>query len=68
MLRSVLLLLAAALMPCMSQTPRTPDLEAQRAAMKKLSFLVGNWSGDGRIFRQACDPVEILGYLSAGTQ
>jgi len=27
------------------QTPRTPNLEAQRAAMKKLDFLVGEWSG-----------------------
>ena len=29
----------------MAQTPQTPNLEAQRAAMKKLDFLVGEWSG-----------------------
>ena len=28
-----------------------PDLEAQRAAMKKLSFLVGKWAGAARILR-----------------
>ena len=28
-----------------------PDIEAQRAAMKKLAFLVGRWSGRVRIFR-----------------
>jgi hypothetical protein len=29
----------------MAQTPRTPDVNAQRAAMKKLGFLIGKWSG-----------------------
>jgi hypothetical protein len=29
----------------MAQTPWTPDVEAQRAAMKKLGFLVGDWFG-----------------------
>ena len=33
----------------MAQQPRTPDLDAQRAAMKKLSFLAGSWSGEARI-------------------
>jgi len=28
---------------CMAQVPRTPDVEAQRAAMKKLGFLIGKW-------------------------
>ncbi len=28
-----------------------PDLVAQRSAMRKLGFLVGKWSGQGRIFR-----------------
>ncbi len=28
----------------MAQSPRAPDVNAQRAAMKKLSFLVGRWS------------------------
>ena len=35
----------------MTQTPRTPDLAAQRAALQKLEFLLGKWSGDGRMFR-----------------
>ena len=29
----------------MAQTTQTPDVEAQRAAMKRLDFLVGEWSG-----------------------
>ena len=29
----------------------TPDLEAQRAAMRKLSFLIGQWDGEGRLLR-----------------
>lgn len=36
---------------CMAQTPRTPDLEVQRAAMKKLGFLVGEWSGEASALR-----------------
>ena len=35
----------------MTQPPRTPDLAAQRAAMQKLDFLSGKWSGEGRMFR-----------------
>ena len=34
-----------------AQTPRTPDTEAQRAAMKKLSFLIGKWTGEASIRR-----------------
>src|SRR5215475_6758200 len=33
----------------MAQLPRNPDLSAQRAAMQKLAFLVGKWSGEARI-------------------
>jgi hypothetical protein len=46
--------LAAALCPvagCLAQPPRTPDLAAQRAAMGKLSFLVGRWSGAASALR-----------------
>lgn len=39
------------------QQPRTPDLEAQRAAMKKLEFLVGKWVGEARMLRAAGEPV-----------
>ena len=35
----------------MAQTPRMPDVEAQRAAMKKLGFLVGEWSGEASALR-----------------
>jgi hypothetical protein len=35
----------------MAQTPRPPDVEAQRAAMKKLGFLVGEWSGEASLLR-----------------
>ena len=31
----------------------------QRSAMKKLSFLVGKWSGDARILRQSGEPLEL---------
>ena len=50
MLRSVLVCMAL-LVPCMAQPPRAPDIEAQRAAMAKLGFLIGKWSGEARIFR-----------------
>jgi hypothetical protein len=33
----------------MTQIPRTPDVEAQRAAMKRLDFLNGKWSGEAKI-------------------
>lgn len=35
----------------MAQTPRTPDIEAQRTAMKRLGFLVGEWSGEASVLR-----------------
>jgi hypothetical protein len=41
--------------PCMAQPPRIPDLESQRAAMKKLGFLAGKWSGEARIMRSTGD-------------
>jgi hypothetical protein len=37
-----------------------PDIEAQRAAMKKLAFLVGKWSGEGRLERRPGEPVTLL--------
>jgi len=33
------------------QPPRAPDVNAQRQAMKKLGFLVGEWAGEGRMLR-----------------
>jgi hypothetical protein len=35
----------------MAQTLRIPDLEAQRTAMRKLGFLVGDWSGEASVLR-----------------
>jgi hypothetical protein len=35
----------------MAQAPQTPNIEAQRAAMKKLDFLVGEWSGQASAAR-----------------
>ena len=36
---------------CMAQPPKTPNVAAQRAAMKKLEFLVGEWSGEASVLR-----------------
>jgi hypothetical protein len=33
----------------MAQLPRNPDLNAQRAAMLELAFLVGKWDGEARL-------------------
>jgi hypothetical protein len=35
----------------MTQPPRIPDLNAQRAAMQKLAFLIGKWRGEARLLR-----------------
>jgi len=43
----------------LTQVPRTPDLAAQRAAMRKLEFLVGHWSGEASIFRGGVKNVEL---------
>jgi hypothetical protein len=44
----------------MTQLPRVPDIEAQRSAMKKLSFLVGRWAGEARLLRGPGEPVELI--------
>jgi hypothetical protein len=53
MARPVIFLAAAFCLAadCPAQAPRTPDLAAQRAAMGKLSFLVGRWSGAASALR-----------------
>jgi len=43
----------------MAQAPRPPDLNAQRAAMKKLNFLVGNWSGEAHVLSSETGPKEL---------
>ena len=44
----------------MAQPPRAPDLEAQRAALKKLDFLVGRWSGEARVLRGTDEPLQLI--------
>jgi hypothetical protein len=44
----------------MTQLPRVPDLAAQREAMKKLDFLVGNWVGEALLLRGPTESVELL--------
>jgi hypothetical protein len=44
----------------MAQPPRVPDIEAQRAALKKLDFLVGMWSGEARVLRGPGEPLELV--------
>jgi hypothetical protein len=56
----LLLAAGALLVPCIAQTLRAPNLEAQRAAMKKLEFLTGNWSGEARVLRGPGEPVEMI--------
>lgn len=53
---SVLAFLVAAVA---QQPPRRPDVNAQRDAMKKLGFLVGRWSGDGRMLRATGEWIDI---------
>ena len=43
----------------MTQPLRMPDVEAQRAAMKQLSFLIGRWAGEARILRGPGETVEL---------
>jgi len=43
----------------MAQPLRAPDIEAQRAAMAKLGFLIGKWSGEARIFRGSGEPLDL---------
>jgi hypothetical protein len=51
----LLLLLGAA---AGQQPPHAPDVDAQRQAMKKLGFLVGEWAGEGRMLRASGDWIE----------
>jgi len=49
----------------LAQTPRPPDVEAQRAAMKRLGFLVGEWSGEASVLRGPGQFVELAQTESA---
>ena len=44
----------------MTVSMRVPDLEAQRAAMKRLSFLVGTWIGEAQVLRAPGQTVQLV--------
>jgi hypothetical protein len=44
---------------CLAQAPQSPDLGAQHAAMDKLQFLLGAWSGNARIWRSPENVLEL---------
>lgn len=46
--------------PQSSSADHGANLETQRAAMRKLDFLVGKWSGEGRIFRSTGETVSFV--------
>ena len=48
------------LVPYMAQQPRIPNIEAQRTAMKKLEFMVGEWAGEALLLRGPGDPVSLI--------
>jgi hypothetical protein len=54
------------LAPQMAHTPRNPDLEAQRTAIRKFEFLVGTWTGEARITRGAGETTELVQTEEAG--
>ena len=49
----------------MAQTLQTPDVEAQRAAMKKLDFLIGEWFGEASVLRGLGQFAELMQTESA---
>ncbi len=51
-------LLACLVAAAVQQPPRIPDVNAQRQAMKKLAFLVGQWAGEGRMLRASNEWIE----------
>ncbi len=53
----LLLLLSACIATVHAQQP---DIVAQRAAMKKLEFLVGKWSGGASVARGPGEPMRII--------
>lgn len=51
-------LLACLVATAVQQPPRAPDVNAQRQAMKRLGFLVGQWQGQGRMLRAPGEWIE----------
>lgn len=56
----VVIALLCLAVPAQAQLPRQPDVAAQKAAMKKLSFLVGKWAGEARMYRGPETVVEVI--------
>jgi hypothetical protein len=54
-----LLMAFAVVLPSAAQL-RTPDLQAQRTAMRKLGFLTGKWSGEARLLRAPGEWAEVV--------
>lgn len=48
------------MVPYMAHVLRTPDLDKQRAAMQRLSFLAGRWSGHAHVQRGPGEPVALV--------
>jgi hypothetical protein len=44
----------------MAQAQATPSREAQRAAMRKLNFLIGKWSGEARLLQKSGARIELI--------
>lgn len=44
----------------MAELPRIPDIGAQRAAVRKLGFLVGKWAGEACLQRGPGEPVVLV--------
>ncbi len=51
-------MLACLAATAVQQPPRSPDVNAQRQAMKRLGFLVGQWQGQGRMLRAPGEWIE----------
>jgi hypothetical protein len=59
MLNTLMFSLIACLAAMAAQpSPRGPDVNAQREAMKKVGFLVGQWAGAGRMLRAPGEWIE----------
>ena len=56
----LLLAATAILLSASAQTPRAPNLDAQRSAMKKLDFMIGKWAGEAKLLRGGGETLEVV--------
>jgi hypothetical protein len=56
----LLLVAVTLLLPAVAQTTRVPNIEAQRAAMKKLDFLIGKWAGEAWVLRGRGEAADMI--------